>query len=125
MVNNCWITIAYRSSIVVTPSQKVICNEGSKNIYLVKCSTYELIDSFPIENNIMILTDTTFEKAISKYENIFAVFYAPWCSYCKKLLPELEKTASILSKENIIVAKIDSTKETKISNKYKIISYPT
>ena len=88
-------------------------------------SETKIDNEFPIENNIMILTDTTFEKAISKYENIFAVFYAPWCSYCKKLLPELEKTASILSKENIIVAKIDSTKETKISNKYKIISYPT
>ena len=84
-----------------------------------------LIDSFPIENDIMILTDTTFEKAITKYENVFVAFYAPWCGHCQKLLPELEKVAEILSKENIIVAKVDATKEKNLSNKYKIVSYPT
>jgi protein disulfide-isomerase A1 len=83
-----------------------------------------LIDSFPIENDIMILTDTTFEKAITKYENVFVAFYAPWCGHCQKLLPELEKVAEILSKENIIVAKVDATKEKNLSNKYKIVSYP-
>ena len=85
----------------------------------------DIIDSFPIENDIMILTDTTFDKAIEKYENIFVAFYAPWCGHCQKLLPELEKVAEILSKENIIVAKVDATKEKNLSNKYKIVSYPT
>ena len=85
----------------------------------------DIIDSFPIENDIMFLTDNTFEKAIEKYENVFVIFYAPWCGHCQKLLPELEKVAEILSKENIIVAKVDATKEKNLSNKYKIVSYPT
>ena len=85
----------------------------------------EIMDSFPVENNIMILTDSTFDKALEKYENLFIVFYAPWCGHCIKLLPELENTSKILIQENIILAKVDSTKEIKISRKYKINSYPT
>ena len=83
------------------------------------------VDSFPTENDIIILTDTTFEKAISKYENIFVMFYAPWCGHCKKFLPELEKIAKILLPENITIAKVDATKEKKIAKKNKIASYPT
>ena len=85
----------------------------------------EIVDSFPFDKNLMVLTDETFEKAIEKYENIFAIFYAPWCGHCKKVLPILEKISMILSQENIIVAKVDATKEKKIANKNKIGSYPT
>ena len=85
----------------------------------------EIIDSFPIESDIMILTDNSFEKAITKYENVFVAFYAPWCGHCKKLLPELEKIAKILSQENIIIAKVDATEEKNLSHLYKIRSYPT
>ena len=48
----------------------------------------EVIDSIPVENDIMILTDSTFDKALEKYENMLIVFYAPWCGNCKTLLPE-------------------------------------
>lgn len=85
----------------------------------------DIVDSFPIENDIMVLTDSTFDQAIKKYENIFVTFYAPWCGHCQKLLPELEKVAKILSQENIIIAKVDATKEKKLSRKHKITSYPT
>ena len=85
----------------------------------------EIMDSFPVENNIMILTDSTFDKALEKYDNLFIVFYAPWCGHCIKLLPELENASKILIQENIILAKVDATKEIKISRKYKINSYPT
>ena len=85
----------------------------------------ELSDSPSIENDILVLTDNTFEKVITKYENVFVTFYAPWCGHCKNLLLELEKVAKILSQENIIIAKVDATKEKNLSNKYKIASYPT
>ena len=95
-------------------------------LYLIECMhDDEVIDSFPVENDIMILTDSTFDKALEKYENIYIVFYAPWCGHCKTLLPEFEKAAKVLVNENIIVAKIDATKEKKSARKYKITSYPT
>ena len=94
--------------------------------FSIKCvENEESTELFPIENGIIILTDSTFEKAISKYENILIAFYSPLCGYCIKLIPELEKASKTLLNENIKIAKVDATKEKHISFQYKILSYPT
>ena len=72
-------------------------------------------EEFPIENDIIVLTNTTFDKAIEKYEHILVMFYAPWCGHCKKFKPELEKAAAVLRKENLYVAKVDATVEKKLA----------
>ena len=82
-------------------------------------------EEFPIENDITVLTETTFDKAIAKYEHILVMFYAPWCGHCKKFKPELEKAAAILRKENLIVAKVDATVEKSLAQKYGVRGYPT
>ena len=82
-------------------------------------------EEFPIENDITVLTEATFDKAIEKYEHILVMFYAPWCGHCKKFKPELEKAAAILRKENLIVAKVDATVEKKLATKYGVRGYPT
>ena len=82
-------------------------------------------EEFPIENDITVLTEANFDKAISKYEHILVMFYAPWCGHCKKFKPELEKAAAILRKENLIVAKVDATVEKNLAQKYGVRGYPT
>ena len=82
-------------------------------------------EEFPIENNITVLTEATFDKALEKYEHILVMFYAPWCGHCKKFKPELEKAAAVLRKENLIVAKVDATAEKKLAEKYQVKGYPT
>jgi len=82
-------------------------------------------EEFPIENDITVLTETTFDKALEKYEHILVMFYAPWCGHCKKFKPELEKAAAVLRKENLMVAKVDATVEKKLAEKYKVRGYPT
>jgi protein disulfide-isomerase-like protein len=56
---------------------------------------------------------------------MLVMFYAPWCGHCKKFKPELEKAAAVLRKENLIVAKVDSTVEKDLAQKYKVRGYPT
>ena len=82
-------------------------------------------DDFPIDNDVMVLTDDTFDAALQKYENLMVLFYAPWCGHCKKFHPEYAKAAVTLKKENLILAKLDATVNKKMSEKYKIQGFPT
>ena len=92
---------------------------------LIILSTCVEEEEFPLENDITVLTNTTFDKALEKYENMLVMFYAPWCGHCKKFKPELEKAAAVLRKENLIVAKVDATVEKDLAQKYKVRGYPT
>ena len=68
-------------------------------------------DDFPVENDVIILTDSTFDKAVAKYDYLLVLFYAPWCGHCKKFHPEYEKAAKTLRKENLFLSKVDATVE--------------
>ena len=89
-------------------------------IILITCE-----DDFPLENNVIILTDATFEKAVKKYDYLMVLFYAPWCGHCKKFHPEYEKAAATLRKENLYLAKVDATTEKQLAEKYNIEGFPT
>ena len=82
-------------------------------------------DEFPLEKDVMILTDSTFDKAIEKYEYLLVLFYAPWCGHCKKFHPEYEKAATVLRKEKLYLAKVDATVEKKLAEKFEIQGFPT
>ena len=81
-------------------------------------------EEFPIEKDVIVLTDSTFDKAINKYEYLMVFFYAPWCIRCNKFHPEYEKAASILKSENLFLAKVDATVEKKLSKKFEITGFP-
>ena len=82
-------------------------------------------DEFPLENDVIILTDSTFDKALEKYEYLLVLFYAPWCGHCKKIHPEYEKAAKTLRKENLYLSKVDATVEKKLAEKFEIQGFPT
>ena len=82
-------------------------------------------DDFPLEKDVIILTDSTFDKAVEKYEYLLVLFYAPWCGHCKKFHPEYEKAATVLRKENLYLAKVDATVEKKLAEKFEIQGFPT
>jgi thiol-disulfide isomerase/thioredoxin len=53
------------------------------------------------------------------------MFHAPWCGQCKKLKPFWNKIPGMADSFKVSIAKLDATKENKISNKYDIKAYPT
>jgi len=81
-------------------------------------------EEFPIENDVIVLTEANFDKAINKYEYLMVFFYAPWCIRCKNFHPEYEKAAKILRKENLFLAKVDATVEKNLDKRYKFTGYP-
>ena len=83
------------------------------------------IEKFPVDNETITLTDSTIEKAINQFENLIIYFYAPWCGHCKTFEPEYQKSSKILKKENIYLAKIDSSNNNLSAQKYKINGFPS
>ena len=79
---------------------------------------------FPTEKDVIILTDSTFEKAINTYQYLMVFFYAPWCIRCNKFHPEYDEAASILKNENLYLAKVDATTEKKLEKKFKLTGFP-
>ena len=76
---------------------------------------------------VIILTDATFEKAIYEHELIMVKYFAPWCGHCKKAAPEFIKAAQIAHEEGIpcTFADLDTTENLIIKEKFNVSSVPT
>lgn len=82
----------------------------------------------PNPGNVLELTESNFSKIVDVTEGgVLVQFYAPWCHHCKEFLPEFESAAKTLGVLNstVLLAKIDATKEAKLSSRYDIKGYPT
>ncbi|CAK7346960.1 unnamed protein product [Dovyalis caffra] len=78
---------------------------------------------------VLTLDHSNFTETVSKHDLIVVEFYAPWCGHCKKLAPEYEKAASVLSSNDpqVILAKVDANEDgnKEIANQYEVKGFPT
>ncbi|XP_062182353.1 protein disulfide isomerase-like 1-1 [Phragmites australis] len=78
---------------------------------------------------VLTLDADSFDDAVAKHPFMVVEFYAPWCGHCKKLAPEYEKAAQLLSKHDppIVLAKVDANedKNRPLATKYEIQGFPT
>ncbi|KAJ6852606.1 protein disulfide-isomerase-like [Iris pallida] len=81
------------------------------------------------EEAVLTLDASSFDEAIEKNPFVVVEFYAPWCGHCKKLAPEYEKAAAVLSKNDppVILAKVDANDDVNkdIAAKYGVRGFPT
>jgi len=84
-------------------------------------------DDWNYQNDVLVLDDTNFDKAIEDFDFILIEFYAPWCEPCTKLMPQYEETATKLRTENepSVFAKIDGTLYEELADRMEITQYPT
>lgn len=76
------------------------------------------------ENNVTVLVGKNFEESV-KGKNVFVFFYAPWCGHCKSAKPEYEKLRDELGRDDIVIAKFDSTENDCPNPKVSIEGFPT
>ncbi|KAK2659474.1 hypothetical protein Ddye_006007 [Dipteronia dyeriana] len=78
---------------------------------------------------VLTLDHSNFTDVISKNNFVVVEFYAPWCGHCKKLAPEYEKAASILSSHDpqIVLAKVDANEEVNkaLASEHEVKGFPT
>lgn len=85
------------------------------------------VSAADMDNGVMVLTDKNFDEELAKHELLLVEFYAPWCGHCKKLTPEYEGAAEILSKNDppIALAKVDATEQKALGERFGIQGFPT
>ncbi|KAK9505131.1 hypothetical protein O3M35_009257 [Rhynocoris fuscipes] len=83
-------------------------------------------EEFDVDSKCVQYNAEEFAENINK-KNHFVMFYAPWCTHCKRLYPTWEELAEMLNDEGsrVTIAKVDCTSETSICDQQDITGYPT
>ncbi|XP_078439106.1 thioredoxin family protein [Wolffia australiana] len=77
-------------------------------------------------DDVLSLSEETFEKEVGKDRGALVEFFAPWCGHCKKLAPEFEKLGSSFKKaKSVLIAKVDCDDHKSVCSKYGVTGYPT
>ncbi len=73
--------------------------------------------------NIIDLKNVQFTDIIKGNKPVLVDFWAPWCGYCRRIGPALEKVAS--ERDDIIVARINIDEEPQLASAANIEVIPT
>ncbi|NWR30870.1 PDIA2 isomerase, partial [Tachuris rubrigastra] len=86
-----------------------------------------LSDEIKEEDNVLVLHEHNFARALSEHQLLLVEFYAPWCGHCQQLAPAYTQAATQLRNESSLarLAKVDATAQTALANEFNITSYPT
>lgn len=79
------------------------------------------------KSNVLELDDVTFSTWIHEHPHGAVLFYAPWCFYSQKTLPQWNIAAKTLLLQNppVRLAKIDAHRYADVADNNSIVSFPT
>eukprot|EP01062_Namystynia_karyoxenos_P066320 TRINITY_DN60287_c0_g1_i1.p1 TRINITY_DN60287_c0_g1~~TRINITY_DN60287_c0_g1_i1.p1 ORF type:complete len:622 (+),score=256.60 TRINITY_DN60287_c0_g1_i1:73-1866(+) len=74
---------------------------------------------------VATLNGDNFEQVLGEYDAVLVNFYAPWCSFCRRVEPAFEKAAERLRTQDVVCGRVDATAESELADKENIAAYPT
>lgn len=60
---------------------------------------------------------------IAQSNSTVILFYAPWCGYCKEIIPIWDELEGEL--DNVDMKKVNGDEQTELTKKYGVTKYPT
>ncbi len=75
-------------------------------------------------NELVHLTDASFEQTIKSNKVVLVDFWAGWCGPCRALAPTIEELAKDYSGK-VLVAKLDVDENPATAEKFQVFSIPT
>lgn len=74
---------------------------------------------------IVTLTQENFEETVNRSElPVLVDFWAPWCSYCRRLEPTLAALADERDGQ-IVIAKLNIDDEPELTDRFEVDTIPT
>jgi thioredoxin domain-containing protein 5 len=78
------------------------------------------------DDNVVNLTDDTFETAVADGKIYLVKLYAPWCGHCKRLAPTWKELGEAYAEDDqVAIAHVDCTVSRNVCTKMEIAGYPT
>lgn len=69
---------------------------------------------------------TTYELAMKADKPFIALFYADWCTYCKRFMPKYKILSEVYSsKYNFVMINVENPSYDKVVKNYAISGFPT
>ena len=76
-------------------------------------------------SKLIDMTDNFDSVVMNNKNDVFVMFYAPWCGWCKKMMPDIEALAQQYSgNKKISIVRVDATAHQPVHDKVKIYGFP-
>ena len=89
-------------------------------IVLIVCK-----EPYPSEKDVLLIDENNFGVALREFKYLLILFYSTDDPNCQEFIPEYEKIASILKKENYVLTKIDADKSPQIIRHFNVQIFPS
>eukprot|EP00731_Ephydatia_muelleri_P009083 Em0004g1421a len=74
---------------------------------------------------VLTLTEANFDDTVKNAEIMLVDFYSPWCVHCHTVDRIYKEAAIELASHGVQLARVDTSKETTLKQKYQITQVPT
>ena len=82
-------------------------------------------EAYPLENSVYKLNEDNLGFAMHEFKYLTLLFYSSTDPNCQSIIPEFEKSASILRKQNFYLGKVDSDESPEIISYFKVDTIPS